>query len=354
MKRLQQLNRKIEIYGAEIDERNRSSFVLFSNGALFLSALIFAATAAIPHYRPLMLSQGFIFLYAGALFFFARRCKQKADTRIRTELYISFAPLFIGTVLLGTYFDPKKPAISIIIFLCVLPLFIIDKPHRIIAYQLLFTGVFVIGSYLTKSADAFGADVLYLPIYLTLGIFTNVFSLVERVESAKNYVLIRQESECDALTDLLNRKSGEERLRGLFEAQVRGAFAIADIDNFKSFNDRYGHQTGDNILCGVAEAIVSVFQISDLVWRLGGDEFAVYAVNMTDTDMCIRRFETLAGKISDMWFPECANEPLSISMGCTICSGENLNFENVYRSSDAALYSAKNSGKGKIAFSDPL
>lgn len=354
MKTLQQLNRKIEIYGAEIDERNRSSFVLFSNGALFLSALIFAATAAIPHYRPLMLSHGFIFLYACALFFFARRCRKRADPHIRTELYISFAPLLSGAVLLGTYLDPEKPAISIVIFLCVLPLFIIDKPHRIIAYQLLFTGVFVITCYLSKSPDVFWADILYLPIYLALGISTNVFSLVERVESAENYVLIRHESECDALTDLLNRKSGEERLRGLFETQVQGAFAIVDIDNFKSFNDRYGHQTGDDILCGVAGAIVSVFQPSDVVWRLGGDEFAVYAVNMTDPDMCIRRFETLAGKISDLRFPACANEPLSVSVGCTICAGENLNFENVYRSSDAALYSVKNSGKGKIAFSDPL
>lgn len=354
MKTLQQLNRKIETYGAEIDERNRRSFVLLSNGVLFLSSLIFAATLAIPHYRPLRLSLGFMFLYTCALFFFSRRCRKKADPHIRAELYISFTPLFIGAVLLGTYFDPEKPAISIIIFLCVLPLFIIDKPHRIIAYQLFFTCVFVIASYLTKSADVFWADILYLPIYLALGISTNVFSLVERVESAENYVLIRHESECDSLTDLLNRKSGEEKLRRLFDAQVRGAFSIVDIDNFKFFNDRYGHQTGDSILREVGGAIASVFQASDVVWRLGGDEFAVYAVNMTDTDMCIRRFETLADKISGMRFPACANEPLSISMGCTICSGKNLNFENVYRSSDTALYRAKNSGKGKIAFSDPL
>lgn len=351
MKTLHALNGLVREYAAEIDKRNRSSFVLFSNGALILSALIFSVTLLVPDYRSLMPSHGIIFLYSALLFFFSRWCSQKNDAYIRLEMYLAFVPLLVGAVLLGTVLDPLKPAISIVIYICLLPLFIIDRPDRIIAYQIFFAVVFVIMSRLCKPAQIFRDDTLYLPIYLALGIGTNIFSLMERVESAKNYCLLRHESERDSLTTLLNRKSGEEKLKVLFQSQVHGTFAIVDIDDFKGFNDRYGHQTGDCILQEVSRAILSVFRTSDIVWRLGGDEFAVYAVNMTDAATCIRRFEAVRDRLSAISLPAGVNEKISVSVGCTVCLGEHLNFEEVYKTSDASLYRAKKSGKGRMVIS---
>ena len=77
------------------------------------------------------------------------------------------------------------------IFLCILPLFIIDKPWHIIAYQLFFATVFVVCSRVFKSTAVFLEDIFYLPIYLALGIGANLFSLIDKVESAENFVRIR-------------------------------------------------------------------------------------------------------------------------------------------------------------------
>lgn len=345
---LKELNRRIEECAEEIDHRNRRNFVFFSNGALIISSLALAASIIIPYYRSLLLSHGALFLYSGALFFFSRWCRQQEVGRIRLIMYLALAPLLIAAVLLGSWLDPLRPAITIMIFLCVLPLYIIDRPLHVIIYQLLFASLFILCAWQAKSAEVFQADVTYLPIYLSFGIGTYIFSLFEKVESAENYVRARQESQHDALTQLFNRRSGEERVRELFAQHQHGAFAVMDVDNFKHFNDTWGHQAGDAVLCVIAESLHHVFRTTDIIWRLGGDEFAIMALNMTDEETCNARFAQLKQELSSLEIPACGKQEVSISVGCTICTGERVDFEKVYHSSDEALYEAKKQGKGKI------
>lgn len=345
---LNKLGERIDRCAAEIDSRNRRNLVVFSNGALLVSSIVFLASLLWPYYHALLLSHGLLFLYSGLLFFGSRYIQQRKLRRIRLILYLAFAPIMTAGVLLGSFFDPGRAAVSIVIFLCILPLFIIDKPWRIIGYQLFFAAAFVVCSFLSKTPEIFREDVFYLPIYLALGIGANIFTMYDKIESAESYVRIRHESEHDPLTELYNRKSGEEKLKSLFRAQVHGTFAILDVDNFKQINDRLGHQAGDAALCAVSDAVQKVFRSSDVVWRLGGDEFAVYAVNMLDADTCRRRFEALAGRLAEAETAPYGKLGLRVSVGCTICAGERLDFELIYKSSDAALYEAKNAGKGMI------
>ena len=351
MKTLYRLSHQIDEFAEEIDERNRKSFVSFSTGALLLSAIVFLATIFIPLYRPLLLSHGFMLLYSSVLFFLSRWCQQSRIRKIRLCMYLALTPLLAGAVLVGTYFDPKKPAIAIFIYLCIFPLFIIDKPWHIIAYQIFFCLFFILMSYFSKSPELFQDNIQYLPIYLSLDILANIFTLIDRTESAKNYVLLQHESERDSLTQLLNRRSGEERLYALFRSQVHGTFAIIDIDDFKHFNDRYGHQIGDEVLSGLSQAMISVFRASDVTWRLGGDEFAIFAANMLDADTCLRRFTVFQKRVSEIKLPDQVKEPISVSIGCTLCLSEHLDFNEVYSSSDAALYKAKKMGRGKTVIS---
>lgn len=345
---LRKLSERADRCAAEIDSRNRRNLVLFSDGALLIAAAAFAASLIWPYYRSFLLSHGLLLLYTVALFFFARFCQQKQLKHIRAAMYLAFAPYMAGAVLLGSFFDPSRPAVTIIIFLCVLPLFIIDKPRRVVAYQAGFAAVFVVCAYFAKPLSVFYDDVFYLPIYLSFGVGANILVMTDKIESAENVVRIRHESEHDALTELLNRKSGEEKLQAMFRAQIHGTFAVADIDNFKSFNDRYGHQAGDAVLCEVSRAMRSVFRASDIIWRLGGDEFAIYAVNMLDPATCRKRFEALTERIAAAQIPPYGTLSIRVSVGCVICRGERLDFEQIYQASDAALYEAKNAGKGTI------
>jgi diguanylate cyclase (GGDEF)-like protein len=194
----------------------------------------------------------------------------------------------------------------------------------------------------------FFADIVYLPIYLFVIMGANVFSLIEKVERAENYVMLGYESEHDPLTGLLNRRAGEKRVRTLLQNKVAGIFAVIDIDDFKSFNDNCGHQAGDDVLCALGKTMLSVAGKDDVIWRLGGDEFAVYMVNMLDPDVCRQRFEAVMEKLKNTKAAQYESLNVRISAGGTLCKDANCDFENMYRMSDAALYESKNTGKGKV------
>ena len=350
MKIFRDLDVRVDNCTEEVDRRNRKNFLIMANGALIFAAISFAASLLLSFYRTLAVPHGILLLYSCFLFWAARLCVKKETGHIRTVMYLCFTPILCMAIMLGSFLDPQRPAITVIILLCILPLFIIDKPWKNISYQLLFAGIFVICSYLAKSENIFQEDMRYFPIYIAYVLGGNYFALTEKIESAENYVLVRKEAQHDALTELLNRKSGEEQVKSLFEQNVHGIFTILDIDNFKTFNDKYGHQAGDDVLCEVAKVMRSVFRTIDVIWRLGGDEFAVYAVNMNDEEAYVKRFAELLTKLEAVEIASGERVSVSISAGCTICRTEQMDYEKAYQVSDQALYMAKKSGRDKIVF----
>jgi diguanylate cyclase (GGDEF)-like protein len=345
---LNRLAERINRCAEEVDNRNRINMVLFSKGAILLAVFIVCMSIAIPAYASLLLPHTLVFFYTLFLFVITRYFLKVKYKNIRLMQYLLFAPLLLAGVLVGTYLDPTHQAISIIIFLCLLPLFIIDNPWRVIGYQLFFALVFVLAAYHSKPHDVFMADMVYFPVYIAYIIGINLFSLTNKVSVVENYLLACRAAERDDLTDLLNRSSGELQVETLVKKGVFGSFAIIDIDNFKDFNDKYGHQVGDTVLCEVSKAMFSVFRSSDILWRLGGDEFAVYAVKMLDIDICKQRFTELMLELGNINVPKAGNAQIKVSIGCTIYSQGQLSFAQLYKMSDDALYESKDTGKGKL------
>lgn len=194
----------IWVYGSIIVRKKlteeRKNFLIMSDGALVFAALSFAASLLLSFYRSLAVPHGILF-YCWCLFWAARICEKKRTGHIRTVMYLCFAPILGMAILLGSFLNPQRSAITIIILLCILPLFIIDKPWRNFLYQLLFAGgLFVICSYLAKDKDCFpGRYAIFsnLSAYVLGG---NYFALADKIESAENYVLVRKEAQHDALT----------------------------------------------------------------------------------------------------------------------------------------------------------
>lgn len=348
---LQAIAARIDQCGEEIDRRNRKLFFLFAQGAVLFTSALLLFTLVLPAYRGLLIPHFSLWIYTGWLYFFARHCVRCQIRQIRRMQYLGISPLLLAAVALGTYLDPTRQALSILLFLCVFPMFIIDRPKRIISFQLIFAGLFVVCSYFAKSYEIFCEDVLYLPIYLAFDLSAVVYSLTEKVESAEMYLMARRESERDGLTDLLNRKSGEIQVKNLLTSQVYGTFAVIDVDDFKSFNDQYGHQVGDDVLRAVSEALREVFGEDNVVCRLGGDEFAVYAVRVNTDEECRQRFGTLMTRLEKAAVAQFEELRIPVSIGCTICRGGEIEFECIYKKSDMALYEAKSAGKGKIVIS---
>src|SRR5262249_53743762 len=127
----------------------------------------------------------------------------------------------------------------------------------------------------------------------------------------------------DPLTRLLNRRAFVDRLEGEVARAVRYrrsfGLVIADLDNFKQLNDRYGHASGDEALVAFANVLTESLRKPDDAFRIGGDEFAVLVAEATeeDTRQVVARVEALLEKLSaggEEWAGK-----LSASFGCAAC-----------------------------------
>lgn len=160
----------------------------------------------------------------------------------------------------------------------------------------------------------------------------------------------------DPLTGLLNRRGLMDGLDGHFRVRQAGFshLLIVDIDRFKQINDNYGHQTGDLILCRVAEVIQSTVRHGDLVCRQGGEEFVVVALN-SDREGALQLAERLREAIA------CTQVPVGGVHGpirCTATIGVSRGFvspqvlDEIMRQADAALYRGKESGRNRVEWAD--
>jgi len=162
---------------------------------------------------------------------------------------------------------------------------------------------------------------------------------------AQHTAMLKHEAETDSLTGLYNRGAYE---RILARQKKPVALIIIDVDKFKDFNDRYGHDVGDEVLRRVGNTIEHSFRTSDYACRIGGDEFAVIM-----TDMYADQRDVISSKLSliaDALRQRGDHEPpVTLSMGVAF-STEAKDQEGLFREADEALYMAKHNGRDGFAF----
>lgn len=159
----------------------------------------------------------------------------------------------------------------------------------------------------------------------------------------------------DQLTGALNRKGLEEALdRELARSQRRKTpicVALLDVDNFKSLNDTYGHQTGDEALIHLARVIRETMRPHDSLVRYGGEEFLII---LPDTPLpdAVSALTRLQRELTKRFFLH-QNEKLLItfSAGVTAFHANESRSETISRA-DAAMYQAKKSGKNRVVPAD--
>ena len=158
----------------------------------------------------------------------------------------------------------------------------------------------------------------------------------------------------DQLTGLYNRRYMERHLKTLLERSVQDgralSFVIVDIDYFKSINDTYGHDVGDQVLHEFAKRLGANVRNVDLACRFGGEEFVVV---MPDTDLSFAYMvsERLRAQVAAEAFP--MDKPpgtlkLTISVGVTSSEGPQDTADQLLRRADQALYRAKRDGRNRV------
>lgn len=154
----------------------------------------------------------------------------------------------------------------------------------------------------------------------------------------------------DYLTGMVNRRYFFEMATPIYANAKRTRedvlVAMVDVDHFKNVNDTYGHDVGDEVLVGVAQALEASARDTDIIARFGGEEFCVIAPGIQKADVMpyldkIRtRIEDLSFTSGDITFK------LTASIGATCDYG--LSLEDMIKDSDTMLYEAKETGRNKV------
>jgi diguanylate cyclase (GGDEF)-like protein len=165
---------------------------------------------------------------------------------------------------------------------------------------------------------------------------------------------LKKISVTDSLTGLLNRRYFHERLFEEVERSKRHdepfSIFIIDIDNFKSFNDRYGHLAGDEVLRRVAHATRDAVRSIDVVSRFGGEEFSVILPHTRKADSyiiaerirrCVEDVRCIEGRIP-------SDQKISVCLGVAEFPYDADSIEELIENADRAMYLAKASGKNKV------
>ncbi|MDA0174291.1 GGDEF domain-containing protein [Solirubrobacter taibaiensis] len=195
--------------------------------------------------------------------------------------------------------------------------------------------------------------------WLDVMVSTTMIATVVQVLAARNRGLVTQlraEARVDPLTGLLNRRGLAERLEIELARSRRDGTEIAvvavDIDRFKSINDTFGHDVGDQVLTWIAQTIRGQTRVSDLTARLGGDEFLV-ALPTTDADAARDFAERLRVAIASGTRRLPAGLAVSISAG--VAAGTAPPDAQVLTTlADRALYAAKERGRNVVHVDDAV
>lgn len=159
----------------------------------------------------------------------------------------------------------------------------------------------------------------------------------------------RDNARRDPLTNLPNRRAFEEAFAAQSAAGAQLAMAVADIDHFKSVNDRFGHVVGDRVLKTVSAALTEACH-GHLVARYGGEEFVVLFSGV-DADGARRIMDTARATVSNKHYKlRETDEPLgtiSFSAGITGVEPDEL-FGTVFHRADRLMYEAKSGGRNCV------
>jgi diguanylate cyclase (GGDEF)-like protein len=179
---------------------------------------------------------------------------------------------------------------------------------------------------------------------------------LERAEWQERATEFQLMSITDPLTALTNRRYLEERLMEELNRSKRYdypmSFLMIDIDDFKGYNDKNGHQAGDLALQITAHSLKGALRSADVASRYGGEEFCILLPQTAVAEAGVIA-ERIRQRVRTADFPHGKTQPLgrvTVSIGVSTFSSLVNTAENIIAAADRALYQAKNMGKDRVVF----
>lgn len=166
----------------------------------------------------------------------------------------------------------------------------------------------------------------------------------------KNMDRLNQLSYYDTVTSLRNRTYLYEAYSEFKQGTKPFTLLFLDLDNFKTINDTYGHDTGDLLLRAVAERLKEIFPLNDLIVRIGGDEFAILLTDIYDHKMIENILHKMVDAFRSVMIVNGMEMFITVSIGVVLYPDDGDNLKKLLKNADLAMYSAKKQGRDKFCF----
>lgn len=194
-------------------------------------------------------------------------------------------------------------------------------------------------------------------IFLEKRIAERTEELVEEIERRKKVEeRLYYDAHHDTLTGLPNRALFTERVRDAIRRseanKQRFAVLFIDLDRFKNINDTLGHSAGDEFLLDVSQRLRAAIANDDLIARIGGDEFVILLENSVPLDQVTKVAERIIDAMKAPFVLDEQEHFSGASIGIALSRAEHESVDRLLRDADAAMYEAKDSGRGQYVVFD--
>ncbi len=268
------------------------------------------------------------------------------STKVSRIYSIVYYIVFVGAIsIMDVAKRSHSTAVLFPTFLVAFSALYYDYFQVVIGCEIVFVLEYVIIAAQIKAERVFYTDVTLSVCAMMLSLFCNWIVMgIQSDRGADNRVL-EEKSSTDLLTGLYNKVSFEEKTNAFLDKRKEGdgaALIIIDFDNFKHVNDEHGHLVGDQVLARCGKILRDSFRVRDIVGRVGGDEFMVLVTDLGEDSRIEKHCEEVQHQLNIIKIGNAGQFSASIGI---IEDSLGMNFKELYRLADDALYEAKARGK---------
>lgn len=281
------------------------------------------------------------------------RKKNRAEKEVRIvcaifQLYIMSFVIIVSIL----PFEMEQPAIYFAPIAMAFSVMFIFSYKASILLCIIEAAAMIAVSWIFKTVDVANINMFATILALLVEIYACTLIYTSRIKESKHRKKLRKMGQTDKLTSLYNRAATEMLSQDYIRENRDSKYAlmIIDVDEFKSVNDTYGHQTGDMVLTSVASIIKEASGTLNIAGRMGGDEFLIFVKNWETRDDIEQIAAQILRNVPKIKMPD-EKIKISCSIGvCALFENEWLEFDEMFSCADKALYYIKENGKNCCAF----
>lgn len=253
----------------EIARENRTAIHMLAYTALPMGFINMLVQMVISGRDVSAIDASWLLLYGLSLLAVDRFLIPEDTEHATAALYLLEAPVYLLAILLGSFWDPTRQASTILLFMVVLPVFVMDHPHRMALVMTAWLLVFLLCSHTVKTPELYNIDTFHSVEFFLAALVVYAVALRMRMKYLQSLAQMRYERDHDSETGCLNRNALAERARELVGKP--STLMIVDLEQQKLYRDFLGTTTAEAMLRYLAQTLTDAFG-AETVYRFGGSE----------------------------------------------------------------------------------